>query len=159
MEYFIPSMMIVSISWVTFWLQADQTAPRMMLGANTLMSFITLSTSQENALPKVSYVKVSEIWFLVCTGFIIASLAEFAFVNTIWRRQKNVELKKAKGKYILKSTFTPKLARRDIKNLKSRFTVSDVSSTNSEPSCSTCNTDFVSSFRILYFLLFLYTYF
>jgi Neurotransmitter-gated ion-channel ligand binding domain len=32
MDYFLPSMMIVSISWISFWLQADQTAPRTMLG-------------------------------------------------------------------------------------------------------------------------------
>ncbi len=32
LEYYLPSMMIVAISWVSFWLQADQTAPRAMLG-------------------------------------------------------------------------------------------------------------------------------
>lgn len=140
-------MMIISISWVTFWLQADQTAPRMMLGANTLLSFITLSTAQENSLPKVSYIKVSEIWFLVGTGFIIASLAEFAFVNTIWRRQKNVELKKAKSKYILKSTFTPKLARKDMQILKSRSCASLENQITNRASCSNCSTDFVSIFK------------
>lgn len=32
MDYFIPSMMIVAMSWVTFWLQADASAPRITLG-------------------------------------------------------------------------------------------------------------------------------
>lgn len=36
-DYFLPSMMIVSISWVSFWLQADQTAPRVMLGTTTML--------------------------------------------------------------------------------------------------------------------------
>lgn len=36
-DYFLPSMMIVSISWVSFWLQADQTAPRVMLGCTTML--------------------------------------------------------------------------------------------------------------------------
>lgn len=31
-DYFIPSIMLVSTSWVTFWLQADNTAPRVTLG-------------------------------------------------------------------------------------------------------------------------------
>lgn len=94
MDYFLPSMMIVSISWVSFWLQADQTAPRVMLGTTTMLTFITLASAQGKTLPKVSYIKASEIWFMGCTGFIFGSLVEFAFVNTIWRRRKNVELKK-----------------------------------------------------------------
>lgn len=59
----------------------------------------------------------SEIWFLGCTGFIFASLVEFAFVNIIWRRRKNVELKKVNSKYIMKSTLTPRLARKEMGGL------------------------------------------
>ncbi|XP_037048239.1 pH-sensitive chloride channel 2-like isoform X2 [Bradysia coprophila] len=114
MDYFLPSMMIVAISWVSFWLQADQSAPRIMLGTSTMLTFITLASAQGKTLPKVSYIKVSEVWFLGCTGFIFGSLVEFAFVNTIWRRKKNVELKKVNSKYILKSTLTPRPSRKDM---------------------------------------------
>lgn len=96
MDYYMPSIMIVAISWVTFWLQADQTAPRIMLGCTTMLTFITLATAQDKSLPKVSYVKATEIWFMGCMGFIFSSLVEFAFVNIIWRRRKNVALKKVK---------------------------------------------------------------
>ncbi|XP_037965200.2 pH-sensitive chloride channel 2 [Plutella xylostella] len=114
MDYFIPSMMIVAMSWVTFWLQADASAPRITLGTSTMLSFITLASSQAKTLPKVSYIKASEIWFLACTGFIFSALVEFAFVNTIWRRKKIVNLKKVNSKYILKSTLTPRLARKEL---------------------------------------------
>ncbi|XP_022115649.1 pH-sensitive chloride channel 2 isoform X1 [Pieris rapae] len=114
MDYFIPSMMIVAMSWVTFWLQADASAPRITLGTSTMLSFITLASSQAKTLPKVSYIKASEIWFLGCIGFIFSALVEFAFVNTIWRRKKVVNLKKVNSKYILKSTLTPRLARKEL---------------------------------------------
>lgn len=94
MDYYLPSIMIVSISWVSFWLQADATPPRIMLGTSTMLSFITLASAQGKTLPKVSYIKMSEVWFLACCFFIFMSLVEFAFVNTIWRRKNNVELKK-----------------------------------------------------------------
>ncbi|TDG50439.1 hypothetical protein AWZ03_003028 [Drosophila navojoa] len=110
-DYFVPSMLIVAISWVSFWLQADQTPARSMLGCSTLLSFITLSLSQENSLSKVSYVTMSEVWFLVCTVFIFGSLMEFAFVNTIFRRNNNLEVKKRTTKYIVRSTFVPKTKR------------------------------------------------
>lgn len=105
--------MIVIISFVSFWLQADQAPPRIMLGTTTLLTFITLASAQGKTLPKVSYIKASEVWFLGCTGFIFGSLVEFAFVNTIWRRKRNVELKKVNSKYILKSTLTPRLSRKE----------------------------------------------
>lgn len=114
MDYFLPSMMIVAISWVSFWLQADQAAPRIMLGTSTMLTFITLASAQGKTLPKVSYIKVSEVWFLGCTGFIFGSLVEFAFVNTIWRRKNNIELKKVNSKYILKSTLTPRPMRKEM---------------------------------------------
>lgn len=113
LEYYLPSMMIVAISWVSFWLQADQTAPRAMLGATSMLSFITLSSAQNKILPKVSYIKVSEIWSMGCTFFIFGSLVEFAFVNTIWRRRKHVELKKVNARNILKHTLTA----RDIRKI------------------------------------------
>lgn len=83
-------------------------------GTSTMLSFITLSSSQSKTLPKVSYIKVSEVWFLGCTFFIFGSLVEFAFVNTIWRRKENIELKKVNSKYILKSTLTPRPTRREM---------------------------------------------
>lgn len=119
MDYFIPSVMIVAISWVSFWLQADAAPPRIMLGTSTMLTFITLASGQAKTLPKVSYIKASEIWFLGCTFFIFGSLVEFAFVNTIWRRKRNIELKKVNSKYILKSTLTPRPARKDMGLTKS----------------------------------------
>uniref|UniRef100_A0A0A1XSF6 pH-sensitive chloride channel 2 n=1 Tax=Zeugodacus cucurbitae TaxID=28588 RepID=A0A0A1XSF6_ZEUCU len=112
MDYFLPSMLIVAISWVSFWLQADQAPPRIMLGTSTMLTFITLASAQGKTLPKVSYIKVSEVWFLGCTLFIFGSLIEFAFVNTIWRRKRNVDVKKMSSKHILKSTLSPRASRR-----------------------------------------------
>ncbi|KAH8420476.1 hypothetical protein KR009_010796 [Drosophila setifemur] len=112
MDYFLPSMLIVAISWVSFWLQADQAPPRITLGTSTLLTFITLASAQGKTLPKVSYIKVSEVWFLGCTIFIFGSMVEFAFVNTIWRRKNSVPVKKLNSKHILKSTLSPTLLRR-----------------------------------------------
>lgn len=47
-----------------------------------------------------------------CTLFIFGSLLEFAFVNTIWRRKRNVDVKSMSSKHILKSTLSPRLSRR-----------------------------------------------
>ncbi|XP_037936101.1 pH-sensitive chloride channel 2 [Teleopsis dalmanni] len=129
MDYFLPSILIVSISWVSFWLQADQSAPRITLGTATLLTFITLASAQGKTLPKVSYIKVSEVWFLGCTIFIFGSLVEFAFVNSIWRRKQNVDVKKLNSRNILKSTLSPRPSRHS--SLRSQsFSVANTSSSS-----------------------------
>lgn len=94
LEYYFPSMLIIATSWISFWLQADAAPPRTMLGMTSMLTFITLSTSQTRSLPKVSYIKVSEIWFIAGTLFIFASLVEFAFSNLVWRRKKLLDIEK-----------------------------------------------------------------
>ncbi|XP_054257131.1 pH-sensitive chloride channel 2-like [Macrosteles quadrilineatus] len=114
MDYYVPSALIVIVSWVSFWLDANSTPGRTILGTSTLLTFITLSRNIGSSLPKVSYVKSSEVWYLGCIGFLFSSLAEFAFVNVIWRRTKNVNLKKVTGKHILQSTLTPQIYRKEL---------------------------------------------
>lgn len=97
LEYYFPSILIIATSWISFWLQADSAPPRTMLGMTSMLTFITLSTSQTRSLPKVSYIKVSEVWFIVGTLFIFASLVEFAFSNLVWRRKKLLDIEKVKN--------------------------------------------------------------
>ncbi|XP_063916296.1 pH-sensitive chloride channel 2-like [Zophobas morio] len=133
MDYFLPSILLVCTSWVTFWLQADASAPRVTLGTSTMLAFITLNGGVNKNLPKVSYIKASEIWFLACACFIFLSMAEFAFVNVIWRRKKKVELKKHSGKHILKGALTPSLARKQLRKAES------INSLHKTRSCSSLN--------------------
>nr|WOK84219.1 gamma-aminobutyric acid receptor subunit beta-1 protein [Thrips tabaci] len=112
MDYYMPSVLLVVISWVTFWLDPDIVPARVLLGSSTMLTFITLAVQTDRSLP-VSYFKASEIWFVGCCTFIFGSLVEFAFVNTIWRQGQSVDLKKVSTKHILRSTLgTPKPPRR-----------------------------------------------
>jgi type III secretory pathway component EscU len=55
-------------------------------GTSTWLTFITLTHNAGTSdLPKVSNIKLLDIWFFSCTCFIFASLLEFAIVNTIHR--------------------------------------------------------------------------
>lgn len=117
MDYYVPSILLVMVSWVSFWLDPNAVPGRTVLGTSTMLTFITLSRNIGSSLPKVSYIKATEIWFIVCTGFIFGSLVEFAFVNTIWRRKNDFELKKVTGKHVLRATLTPQLNRRTLSEL------------------------------------------
>ncbi|XP_053950088.1 pH-sensitive chloride channel 2-like [Anastrepha ludens] len=108
-SYFLPSIMLVGMSWVSFWLQPDQTPARTTLGTSTMLSLFTLTSYYNREINTLSYPQFFEVWFFSCTFFIFGSLIEFAFVNTIWRRKRCLKLKKVNSKYIFKSTLTPKV--------------------------------------------------
>ncbi|XP_037080118.1 pH-sensitive chloride channel 2-like [Pollicipes pollicipes] len=114
LDYYIPSGLLVIVSWVSFWLSPEAAPARVTLGTSTMLTFITLSNSIKNSLPKVSYTKFVDIWLFICTTFIFLSLVEFAFVNTIHRRRKNVALKKVTTKHVLKSTLSPSASRNNL---------------------------------------------
>ncbi|KAJ3644767.1 hypothetical protein Zmor_022472 [Zophobas morio] len=130
LDFFIPSYLLVFTAWVTFWLQADAGPPRATLGASTVVAFITLHLGVSKDIPKVSYVKASDVWFLAVIFFIFLSLAEFAFVNVIWRRKKHIELKKPKPKYVLKSAFMPQKSREDLQRYASTLSLATIGQSN-----------------------------
>ncbi|XP_065204871.1 pH-sensitive chloride channel 2-like [Planococcus citri] len=107
MNYYLPSALIVAISWVTFWESPDATPGRCILGATTMLTFILLGVETSKSLPSKTYIRSNDVWFIGCTAFIFCALAEFAFANTIWRYGGQAELKKRTSKYILKSSIAP----------------------------------------------------
>jgi Neurotransmitter-gated ion-channel transmembrane region len=55
MDYFMPSILLVAMSWVSFWLDPNAIPGRTTLGTSTMLTFITLTRNTGSALPKVKY--------------------------------------------------------------------------------------------------------
>ncbi|CAG0901546.1 unnamed protein product, partial [Darwinula stevensoni] len=87
LDYYVPSIFLVVVSWVSFWLDPNASPARVALGTSTMLTFITLSRNIGDELPKLSYLRAVEIWFFVCIAFIFLTLVEFAFANIISRRR------------------------------------------------------------------------
>lgn len=84
-QVYIPSILIVILSWVSFWINLDAIPARVSLGLLTVLTMTTQSTSANQSLPKVSYIKGIDVWMSVCLIFVFIALLEFAFVNAISR--------------------------------------------------------------------------
>ncbi|XP_060559072.1 glycine receptor subunit alpha-4-like [Ruditapes philippinarum] len=87
-QVFIPSYLIVFLSWVSFWLDIDAVPARISLGLLTVLTMTTQSAGARNNLPKVSYLKAIDVWMAVCLGFVFLGLVEFAYVNVLSRVEK-----------------------------------------------------------------------
>ncbi|XP_010180588.1 PREDICTED: glycine receptor subunit alpha-2-like, partial [Mesitornis unicolor] len=87
-QMYIPSLLIVILSWVSFWINMDAAPARVALGITTVLTMTTQSSGSRASLPKVSYVKAIDIWMAVCLLFVFAALLEYAAVNFVSRQHK-----------------------------------------------------------------------
>ena len=115
MDYYIPSILLVSMSWVSFWLEPSAIPGRTTLGGRKIndqiiiivsisgtgswLTYINLHKNINDNVSRVHYIKYIDIWFLVSTFFIFLSLVEFAIVNSIQRGNYPVSRKTVKTLY------------------------------------------------------------
>ena len=120
-QVYIPSSLIVVMSWVSFWLNRgaaparvktlQPTRPLVMvmvmarqinktrssyisqvgLGVTTVLTMTTLINSVNAALPKISYMKSIDIYLFVCFFMVFGALIEYACVGYT---DKRIQLRK-----------------------------------------------------------------
>ncbi|GBP17010.1 Gamma-aminobutyric acid receptor subunit beta-like [Eumeta japonica] len=95
-QTYLPSILIVMLSWVSFWINHEATSARVALGITTVLTMTTISTGVRSSLPRISYVKAIDIYLVMCFVFVFAALLEYAAVNyTYWgaRARKRAKMK------------------------------------------------------------------
>uniref|UniRef100_A0A0K0E4L0 Ig-like domain-containing protein n=2 Tax=Strongyloides stercoralis TaxID=6248 RepID=A0A0K0E4L0_STRER len=90
-QTFIPTGLIVIISWVSFWIDRRAVPARISLSFSTLLALTTQSNGIRFGLPQVSYAKAIDYWFGSCMIFVFATLLQYAFVNNFVRRSEKFE--------------------------------------------------------------------
>ncbi|KAL3266304.1 hypothetical protein HHI36_010483 [Cryptolaemus montrouzieri] len=102
-QTYLPSILIVMLSWVSCWINHEATSARVTLGITTVLTMTTISTGVRSSLPRISYVKAIDIYLVMCFVFVFAALLEYAAVNyTYWGAR--AKKKSKKNKQIEKST-------------------------------------------------------
>ncbi|CAI4230584.1 unnamed protein product [Auanema sp. JU1783] len=87
-QTYLPCVLIVMLSWVSFWINHEATSARVALGITTVLTMTTISTGVRQSLPRISYVKSIDIYLVMCFVFVFAALLEYAAVNySYWGRK------------------------------------------------------------------------
>uniref|UniRef100_A0A1I8JQ36 Neur_chan_LBD domain-containing protein n=1 Tax=Macrostomum lignano TaxID=282301 RepID=A0A1I8JQ36_9PLAT len=105
-QTYLPSILIVMLSWVSFWINHEATSSARVALVRTLSHpSITngatnddISTGVRSSLPAISYVKAIDIYLVMCFVFVFAALLEYAMVNyTYWGGQGQAERGQDRG--------------------------------------------------------------
>ena len=80
---YVPSSLIVVLSWVSFWLHRDAAPARVALGITTVLTMTTLISSTNASLPKISYLKSIDVYLVTCFVMVFAAILEYAAVSYI----------------------------------------------------------------------------
>ncbi|XP_068732853.1 glycine receptor subunit alpha-4-like [Montipora capricornis] len=87
-QIYIPSGMIVVLSWVSFWIDYNSIPARTALGITTVLAMTTLLFGVQSSLPSVPYIKAVDLFMIVSFANVFAALVEYAIVNYTSMREK-----------------------------------------------------------------------
>lgn len=98
-ELYAPIVMFVVISWASFWIDLKEAGARISLCMTIILTMVTTSQRAKKDLPLTSdYISALDVWIVVSTFFVVASLVEHMTVNYVFSREKRAALKLNKRK-------------------------------------------------------------
>ncbi|XP_023491718.1 gamma-aminobutyric acid receptor subunit delta isoform X1 [Equus przewalskii] len=114
-QSYMPSILLVAMSWVSFWISQAAVPARVSLGITTVLTMTTLMVSARSSLPRASAIKALDVYFWICYVFVFAALVEYAFAhfNADYRKKQKAKVK-----------VTEQRAEMDVKNAIVLFSLS-----------------------------------
>ncbi|XP_039223440.1 gamma-aminobutyric acid receptor subunit delta [Crotalus tigris] len=97
-QSYVPSILLVAMSWVSFWISQSAVPARVSLGITTVLTMTTLMVSARSSLPRASAIKALDVYFWICYVFVFAALVEYAFAhfNADYMKKQKHKLKTSK---------------------------------------------------------------
>ncbi|GIY97886.1 glycine receptor subunit alpha-1 [Caerostris extrusa] len=84
LNVYVPSTLVVFLSWISFWLDVAAVPARITLGVTSLLTLATQVVQARSGLPTISYMTAMDIWLFVCLLTVFGSLLEYAFTYQIY---------------------------------------------------------------------------
>eukprot|EP00794_Sanderia_malayensis_P003667 gene3667-4184_t len=88
LRIYIPTIAIVAVSWISVWIDQDCPSARVFLCITTLLTLSTIWGAINSTLPRVSYIKAVDLFFMVSFVFVFYTLVQFVLVLNISKRSR-----------------------------------------------------------------------
>ena len=94
-QIYFPTIFVVMLSWIVFFMEKDDIGNRMALGITTILTIMFLLGSLNGNLSKVSYPKALDWYLLLGFSFVFLSLIEcmIVYVLTVKATEKESNVK------------------------------------------------------------------
>ena len=80
LHLYAPSAIIVSLSWITFFIPKESVISRTGLGFSAVLTVLAITEAQNQLMPKVPYFKFTDWYLMVCFVFVSGVLVEYTLV-------------------------------------------------------------------------------
>uniref|UniRef100_A0A287A6C3 GABA(C) receptor n=1 Tax=Sus scrofa TaxID=9823 RepID=A0A287A6C3_PIG len=101
LQTYFPAILMVMLSWVSFWIDRRAVPARVSLGITTVLTMSTILSGVSTSMPQVSYIKAVDVYLWVSSLFVFLSVIEYAAVNylTTVEERKQFKTGKLSGTY------------------------------------------------------------
>ncbi|XP_063414370.1 glycine receptor subunit alpha-3-like [Mytilus trossulus] len=79
-QIYAPSVLVVMLSWLSFWLDVDAIPARISLGILTVLTISSNGNMSVSMAQRVSYIRAIDIWNSVCLILVFCAVMEYAYV-------------------------------------------------------------------------------
>ncbi|KFP77467.1 Gamma-aminobutyric acid receptor subunit pi, partial [Acanthisitta chloris] len=82
LETYVPSILLVVLSWVSFWISQTSVPARICIGVTTVLTMTTLMMGARTSLPNANcFIKAIDVYLGICFSFIFGALLEYAVTH------------------------------------------------------------------------------
>lgn len=89
--FYLPVVLVVLLSWISFWIDPDSTPARVSLGVITILAMGNFLHGG-GATPNVSYATALDVYMITCFVFVFACLLEYAAVHCALNKSQKAEI-------------------------------------------------------------------
>lgn len=89
---YLPSIFIIVVGWLNFWIDRKEVSARVKLGTLVLLAMITEEVGITFIMPSRVTVSAVDVWFAVLLTYTTLVMIEFTIVHSIDRYQKKLKL-------------------------------------------------------------------
>lgn len=93
-QFYIPCIVMVSLSWISFWMDRYYIGERLSLGITTILTIVFLLGSSNSTMPRVSYAKAIDWYLLGSFIFVFSTLVTDLLVYRLRTKEEENEKKK-----------------------------------------------------------------
>ncbi|KXJ15703.1 gamma-aminobutyric acid receptor subunit beta-3 [Exaiptasia diaphana] len=129
-QSFMPTIFLVIISWCQFWISAEAVPARVSLSVTTVLAILFLSSTINENMPKVSYMKAIDYFLSVSFLFIFCTLLEYVIVLNTEPSNRRKEKKDTDDGHMNGHAFRERRGDQDLENMNVVITIMDRNGTN-----------------------------